>query len=55
MTIADDILAIKAELDAVKTAIAAIPVTAVTATVDLSGVDAKLDAIAAELKPTPAA
>lgn len=63
MTIADQILAIQTELDAVKTAVAAIPTTPATATVDLSqvttavaGVQTTVDAIKADLTlTTPAA
>lgn len=61
MTIADQILAIQAELDAVKTAVAAIPTTPATATVDLSpvitavaGVQSTVDVIKADLTPTAA-
>lgn len=60
MTIADNIIAIKTDLDAVKIAVAAIPTTALPATVDLTAVtnalataNTGIAAIEAQLQPTP--
>lgn len=53
MTLEDQIVALQAEVTAIKTAVAAIPTTPAVATVDLTAVNAKLDEIIAQFAATP--